>query len=317
MRLTAEAKRAPVDRFGHEAMLYRSHEGFLEGVAPFLREGIEQEAAVLVAVDPAKIALLTERLGLDADAVEFVDMPALGRNPGRIIPVWREFVAQNAGQRPMRGVGEPVWPGRGSAEMVECHLHESLLNRAFDDGPAWRLMCPYDVEALEPEVVREARRTHPFVREAGVVSASERYEASAAVEVFDDALPDPPGQPPALAFDMRTLGDVRRIASEQAARAGVNADRVFDLVLAVNEVATNSLVHGGGEGTLRFWLDGRTFVCEILDAGVIDEPLVGRTIPTPRQVAGRGLWMANQLCDLVQLRSSPAGVAVRLHVSVD
>jgi hypothetical protein len=29
---------------------------------------------------------------------------------------------------------------------------------------------------------------------------------------------------------------------------------------------------------------------------------------------GRGLWMVNQLCDLVQLRSFPDGAAVRVHM---
>ena len=32
------------------------------------------------------------------------------------------------------------------------------------------------------------------------------------------------------------------------------------------------------------------------------------------QPGGYGLWLANQLCDLVQIRSLPAGTAVRLHM---
>jgi anti-sigma regulatory factor (Ser/Thr protein kinase) len=33
-----------------------------------------------------------------------------------------------------------------------------------------------------------------------------------------------------------------------------------------------------------------------------------------RHGGGYGLWLANQVCDLVQVRSSPAGTTVRLHV---
>jgi hypothetical protein len=38
------------------------------------------------------------------------------------------------------------------------------------------------------------------------------------------------------------------------------------LVLAVDEVATNSLRHGGGRGTLRIWRDADAVVCEVRDA---------------------------------------------------
>ena len=38
----------------------------------------------------------------------------------------------------------------------------------------------------------------------------------------------------------------------------------------------------------------------------------GRMAPTP---AARGLWLANRLCDLVQVRSGEQGTVVRLHVT--
>ena len=70
-------------------------------------------------------------------------MVELGRNPACIIPAWREFL-RDAGPGPIVGIGEPVWPGRSDAELVECSRHESLLNLAFDGGRPWRLLCPYD-----------------------------------------------------------------------------------------------------------------------------------------------------------------------------
>ena len=57
-------------------------------------------------------------------------------------------------------------------------------------------------------------------------------------------------------------------------------------------------------------------LCEISDRGRFDEPLAGRVRPAPDQPDGRGLWLVNQLCDLVQIRSSPAGNVVRLHMAV-
>jgi anti-sigma regulatory factor (Ser/Thr protein kinase) len=83
----------------------------------------------------------------------------------------------------------------------------------------------------------------------------------------------------------------------------------------VNEIASNSLLHGGGRGVLRVWRQGRRVVCEIRDRGRLDDPLADRDLPSPESTVGRGLWIANQLCDLVQIRSFPTGTVVRLHMA--
>ena len=87
-----------------------------------------------------------------------------------------------------------------------------------------------------------------------------------------------------------------------------------DFVLAVNEIAANSLRHGGGHGSYTVWHDDDVLYCEIRDAGEIADPLVGRIRPPARQVSGRGVWIANQACDLVQVRTGPTGTVVRLHL---
>jgi anti-sigma regulatory factor (Ser/Thr protein kinase) len=113
------------------------------------------------------------------------------------------------------------------------------------------------------------------------------------------------------------LRPVRRLVSTEAARAGFTSASIADLVMAVGEVATNSIQHGGGAGTLRIWRDGDVLVCEIRDRGHFDDPLADRRRPAPRQDGGRGLWLVNQLCDLVQVRSFTTGTTVRLHMPRD
>ena len=45
--------------------------------------------------------------------------------------------------------------------------------------------------------------------------------------------------------------------------------------------------------------------------------MVGRVRPEVTQLGGRGLWLANQLCDLMQIRSGSGGTRVRLQMAID
>ena len=88
----------------------------------------------------------------------------------------------------------------------------------------------------------------------------------------------------------------------------------MDLALAVHELAANSVRHGGGAGRLMWWEEDDSFVCEVRDGGVISEPLVGRVRPPEGAHSGRGLWMVNLICDLVQIHSGQGPNRVRVRV---
>jgi len=309
----------PVERFSHEALLYADMDEYVAGTLAFIREGIAATEPILVVVGAPKIAALSARLGADAGRVQFKDMAEVGANPARIIPAWHQFVESHAGSgRPFRGIGEPIYPERSPAELVECQRHEALLNVAFDGGPAWRLLCPYNTTALPLEVIEEAQRSHPHVAYDDTYAASGLYpEVVTAGAPFTAPLPEPPSVRATLAFNGQGLRPLRRLVSIQAARAGFTSQPIADLVQAVHEVAANSIEHGGGSGTLRVWRDGDVLVCEVRDRGHFDDPLADRRRPDQLKDGGRGLWLANQLCDLVQVRSRPTGTTVRLHLHCD
>ncbi len=302
--------------FRHEALLYSGHDGFLAGTVPFIRAGLEADEPVLAIVSQTKIDLLREALNGAADNVHFADMHEVGSNPARIIPAWREFVDDyGIGGQTLRGIGEPIWSERSPAELIECQRHESLLNLAFADGCAMRLLCPYDTRALDGAVIAEAHRSHPVIVEGGAERDSDCYHGIDLVAApFAHPLSAPPRDPATLVFTGETLDAVRHFVAAEAERIGMDAARRADLVLAVNEVATNSVLHGGGDGTLLVWREGETLICELRDSGCFDHPLAGRERPRPDRVGGHGLWLANQLCDLVQVRSFSTGTVVRLHL---
>jgi anti-sigma regulatory factor (Ser/Thr protein kinase) len=303
--------------FQHEAMIYEGAEDFAVGALAFIREGLVAEEPVMVAIGAERIALLRGELGADADEVVFVDMAELGRNPARIIPAWSDFLEDRAAGRGVRGIGEPIWAGRSADELVECQLHESLLNVAFAGVEDFRLLCPYDAGALEPAVIHEARCSHPIVDDGGSRGPSHSVRAHDELLAPFDA-PLPPPQPPVevMAFDRHGVGAVRGVVARRADEVGLDAERAGALVLAVDEIAVNSVRHGGGNGILRLWLEGDRLLCEVKDRGRIADPLAGRHRPVTGQLGGWGMFIANHMCDLVQLRSGEQGTAVRLHMQL-
>ncbi len=315
MTALASPTLAPAAAYRHEAFLFRGLDGLLDGTVPFVRAALDADEPVMVALIDAHWQPLRAALGPDAARVHHVDMGELGRNPARIIPAWAAFVEEHrATGRTLRGIGEPIWAGRSGAELAECQVHEALLNVALDPAtPLW-LLCPYDVGALDGDVVEEARRSHPQVCGSVPGAHGPHFGGEAHVrDLWAGDLSPAPRSARTLAVVRGGLGAVRAEVRVAASAAGLDAARVDDLVLAVNELAANSLDHGGGAGVLRIWTHGPTLLAEVEDSGVIDDVLVGRTCPTLEQPRGRGVWMVNQLCDLVQIRSSAAGTVVRVH----
>jgi anti-sigma regulatory factor (Ser/Thr protein kinase) len=302
-----------VDRFRHEALLYDGDEAFLAAAVPFVSDAVAAGEPIMVALPGRRLEPLRAQLGDVADGATLLDVEVLGANPARIIPAWQDFVTAHAGEgRRLRGVGEPIWAGRGAAELVEGQLHELLLNLAFADAPPFWLLCPYDTGALDAAVITQACCSHPVVDDA----PSDRFRAVDGATVLDSALPEPGGDPEQIAFDRDGLSGLRQRV--RAHGGELTPEKLEGLLVAVSEAATNSVRHAGGDGRLRIWEADGALVCEVRDRGWIGDPLAGRRRPPEDQVAGGwGLWLANALCDLVQLRTSSGGTVVRLHARMN
>jgi anti-sigma regulatory factor (Ser/Thr protein kinase) len=295
----------------HHALIYGGTDAYVAGIVPFVRVALAADQPVLIAVRPIQTRWLEAALGEDRDRVRFLPIEEVGHNPALIISVWRDFVGENAGS-PVRGVAEPVWAERSAAALEECHRHEALLNVAFAGAVDFSLLCPYDAASLPGHVLERSAIAHRRLLEKGVSTATPEFDPGR--DPFAGSLPSPPVTPEAMSFGLSELAQVRKRVSAAAARAGFDPREAADLVIAASELAANSVVHGGGSGTLRIWRENRCLLVEVEDRGRIHEPLVGRLRPGIAQEGGRGLWLANQLCDLVQIRSGEWGTVVRLHM---
>ncbi|MFC1431894.1 anti-sigma factor RsbA family regulatory protein [Streptacidiphilus sp. N1-3] len=303
--------------FRHEFYAYRGEDEFLDGALSFINDALAGDETVLVAVAAPKQRLLRDQLDSPAAraGVSFMDLDALGRNPARLIPAWQDWIAGRTGTgRPVRGIGESRWTDRAEVDDAELRYHEWLLNRAFVQSPAWWLLCPYDAAVVGQAVLDAVARCHPLRWGAGAHSADSGYQDG---PYAFETLPQPGHPYHELDYGPGQLAQVRDRVADSAARSGLDGGRLRELLIAVTEVATNSINHGGGRGTLRVWADRTDLVCEFHDSGCITDPLIGRVRPDPDQIGGHGMWLVQQLCDLVQIRSaSDTGTTIRLHTSL-
>jgi anti-sigma regulatory factor (Ser/Thr protein kinase) len=298
----------------HQALLYADAQQFLAAVLPFILEGLDRDEPVLAVATKANSAMLREELNDAAGAVKFVDPAQWYDAPGRTLAACHRYVRERRnGQERVRVIGEPVWSGWDQLETAGWKRFEASLNIAFAAAPAW-MICSYDQRTLPPEVLADARRTHPQFSGGG---ASPDYaDPKTFYDQWQlDLTPAPEGAYTSLPFDSDPA-PVRHFAAAQATRLGLPPGRIDDLVLAVNEVATNAIRHGAGHGEIRVWRAERYLVCEVFDAGSGATEPFGYLPPDPDSEGGHGLWITRQLCDLVEIRTRPGGTTVRLYLHI-
>ena len=312
--MTALAPLRARQSYRHEAFLWRSRADYVAGLVPFVLDGLDAGEAVLVGATLEHVGWLSEELGPRAAEVHFVDMGLLAPNPARIIPAVQELLDAHCGPgRPARGIGEPVWPGREPEEVREAQLHEALLNLAIDpDLPFW-LVCPYDAARLHPEVLADAPRSHPVIATASSYAGSGSYRGrDHARALFTADLPELDGPDADVWVSEATLDLAAEEVTLHAAASDLYSDQVVTLTDVVRGLVSGSVGRGATRARLRLWDEVDELVCEVADPTVVDDFLIGRRRPADAQPDP--VWVANQVCDLVQVRSGSSGTKVRVHL---
>lgn len=305
-----------VRTFRHEVLCYEGLTGYLADVVPVVDEGVASGAAVMVAGPRRRLDELADALGPRARSVDLVEIETPGRNPGRLIDAWQELLARElTSGRPVLGVSEVLSADRVADEVDECVTHEHLVNAAFEGRTRFRMVCPLDVTAIGSAVVDEMLAAHPVVGGRDRVDRRATFHAPSAAELLGRPLSSTPDDAVRIVVEPGSLPALRRSVRAAAEAAGLApAERVDDMVLAASEIGANSVLHGGGSGRLAIWSDASALWCEVSDAGHIDDPLIGRRRARLDDQGGRGIWIAHQVCDLVQVRTGTAGTTVRLRM---
>jgi serine/threonine-protein kinase RsbW len=119
-----------------------------------------------------------------------------------------------------------------------------------------------------------------------------------------------------VAADVAQLAAIRAFVAQQAHALGVDAAEIYDLVLAVNEVATNIVIHGyrGRPGEIEIELRRRGAAIEI-QLRDHAPPFDPTHVPAPdlnlplhkRPLGGMGVHVTRQIMDAIRYRVTPDG----------
>lgn len=299
-------------RLIHRALVYRSLGELETRMREFVTEAEARSEPTLVVLPPARLELV-RRLRDDVRVeLHLRDATLVARNPSVVLELLEGWVSAHSG--PVRAISELIWPGRRPAEVVECLRHEALVAEQLRDARL-SLLCAFDGESLAGEALEGLRLTHPALMSGdGGSEPSETYREPD--ELLSNGLwpQEPPAEPVVEVPFGEDLHELRRRVAEQEIVEALPAAQRDNLVFAVNEAVTNSIKYADGRCRVRLWHDGAAVVAEVRSRSRLRDRAAGRRRPSPRAAGGRGLWLVNHMCDLVELRCDGQETWVRLHV---
>jgi anti-sigma regulatory factor (Ser/Thr protein kinase) len=308
---------SPPATLTHDAMFYAGDDEFLTALVPFVRDGLARGQAVAAAVTRPNIALLRDALGADADAVSFIDRDSWYSRPASTVAGWQRLLAEagTRGQAHMRLIGEV---GFGAEHRHPTWTrYEAALNQVFAQAPAW-IVCPYDTRVLPAAVLDDVRRTHPVTLHPERRRSRSYLPAEQYLREVPEPMP-PVAGPPVITMAIEGgVAPARHALHTLMAESGWSPfDRGEDLILALSEITANSIRHGREQRELRVWVRGSTVTCEVSDNGDGPaDPLAGYRPPATSLTGGRGLWIAQQLCDAMAIAHSGGTTRVRFAVTL-
>lgn len=307
--------------YRHDALLHDSPAQLVEVAVPFLLDGLAAGDAAVIATSAGTADLLREALDGEprVHVLERGDVYR-ARTP-TAITTFRALAEQRAGDggRRVRVVGEVDF-GPTERDWLEWQRYESVVNDALAGWPLWGL-CVFDTQRLPEPLLDCALRTHPMLVTPDVRAPNPAFTHTAEylrslpvpVEPLEDTAPR------LTTGDVADFVGLRRAVGAELATVDAPRDAVEDYLLAVDEMISNAVRHGGPPVGLRLWIGTDRIVCTITDGGSgWDDPFAGYGPAHGEDLSrgGMGLWLARQLCDHVDITHGSDGARVRLTIRI-
>jgi CheY-like chemotaxis protein len=161
----------------HEALVYSSPDELAAGALPFLRQGLANGDHLLVILTEAGRAVVEDALGDGAARVTFIDADEWYQSPELAFDRYTHYVDDQIGRgaRRVRILAEISWPASFEpSDVASWKRYEAGISGALASVPV-SFVCTYDTRKLPPEIIIDARRTHPVLRSSVGARPSAQY----------------------------------------------------------------------------------------------------------------------------------------------
>ncbi|MGB8960432.1 MAG: sensor histidine kinase [Pseudonocardiaceae bacterium] len=306
----------PTSDFAHVAVVYGSDEQLCDLLLPYLHECLRHHEHILAVVSHNSQRVLRDALGDAAERVQWGHAGLCYERLGRAFDGFADYLAQQycAGV-PTRVLGE--FDTDRSPDRVRQYLrYESMANEVYARY-GYSVVCLWDQRRYGPDVLAGVRAVHPHV--LGTSGQVNNAEYRMPIDYLTPDEMAPPAAPvdPDLDVDLGSADDLgvlrRRLRSWGAACAMSDQD-TDDIVIAVDEIATNALEHGQPPARVRGWTTPAALFIQVDDRGRSNIPATtGYHRPATDARRGRGIWIARHLADVLTTHADPAGTTVAMR----
>jgi anti-sigma regulatory factor (Ser/Thr protein kinase) len=307
----------PDGGYPHDALLFDTPDQLVEVAVPFLMAGLAAGEGAVIATSGPTAALLCAAVDGDPRVDVLQRREVYNQRTATAITTFRRVGEQRpgAGVRRVRVLGEIDY-GPTARDWLEWQRYEAVVNQALVGWPLWGV-CLFDTRRLPDPILESALHTHQHLHTPGGRVSNPKFTDPAdymrSLPVPREPLEDSP--PRLSATDVSDFIALRHAVAEALASSSATRETAEDFLLAIDEMTSNAVRHGGPPVSLRLWMSADRIVCTIADQGPgWDDPFAGYGPAHGDDLSrgGMGLWLARQLCDHVDIAQGAGGTAVRL-----
>ncbi|WP_412749393.1 ATP-binding protein [Krasilnikovia sp. M28-CT-15] len=313
----------PESGFVHAALIIDSDDALRARLMPILLDCLARGIPVLMVVS-AKVELLVRtELGALGDRLQWSERGSFYQRLGFAHAEFRRYLAeQHAQGRQVHVIAEPdiatgIDPSSPVDRAAAYLSYEVVCNEAYA-GYGCPVTCIWDSRCHSTLIIENVRLLHNHeVIDGGDLVEVQHIPARDYLTHRNEIPLTPPPIVTDLDIALVQLGELafaRTAVWSWARQKSFATIAATDVVIAVAEVATNGLVHGDAPVRLRAWPHADTLVVQVDDAGGRPlPPTAGYLHPDEDRDAGRGMWLARQLADVVTTHTGAGTTSVRLH----
>src|SRR5437763_14103021 len=279
--------------FAHVGVLYSSDEQLRDLLSPHLAEAVRRREHVLVVISEAAERVLRDALGEGAGHIQWGGSGLAHNRLGRMFASVGDYLDERyrAGL-PTRVIGEPG--SDISSDRLSQYLRYVSMAYEIYGAYEYPMLFLWDERRYSPAVLAHVRVVHPRLLGGGGMTINTEYREP--IDYLNANAPSAPAAPVDLDLDVHLesadgLADLRRRLRSWGATTELSDGDTDDIVIAVDEIATNALEHGQQPARDRGWCTADAVFVRVDDHG--DTGIRATTgyvrQPTdPRR--GTGLW---------------------------